>query len=229
MVRQVVESHYDDETQVHMVQPKMVYLSHPTELGTLYTKRELEALGQVCREKGLYLFLDGARLGYGLTAPGTDVTMADIARICDAFYIGGTKVGALFGEALVLANPALKEDFLYLIKQKGAMLAKGRLLGVQFEAMFEDGLYYEMGKAANQAAAVIRQACLQKGFSFLCDSPTNQQFPILPDEALPKLAEKYAFANFGKTDETHTAVRFCASWATPIEHAQALAQDLLAL
>ena len=163
MVRQVVESHYDDETQVHMVQPKMVYLSHPTELGTLYTKRELEALGQVCREKGLYLFLDGARLGYGLTAPGTDVTMADIARICDAFYIGGTKVGALFGEALVLANPALKEDFLYLIKQKGAMLAKGRLLGVQFEAMFEDGLYYEMGKAANQAAAVIRQACLQIG------------------------------------------------------------------
>ena len=229
IVRQVVESHYNDETQVHMVQPKMVYISHPTELGTLYAKAELEELAQVCREKSLYLFLDGARLGYGLTAPGTDVTMADVARLCDVFYIGGTKVGALFGEALVVANPSLKEDFLYLIKQKGAMLAKGRLLGVQFEAMFEDGLYYEMGKAANQAAAVIRRACQEKGFPFLCDSPTNQQFPILPDEALPKLAENYAFANFGKTDEGHTAVRFCASWATPLEDAQALAKDLLAL
>ena len=228
-VRQVVEDHFNDETQEHMVQPKMVYISHPTEVGTLYTKEELEALHQVCRQKGLYLFLDGARLGYGLTAPGTDVTMADVAALCDVFYIGGTKVGTLFGEAVVILHPELKPDFRYLIKQRGGMLAKGRLLGVQFEALCENGLYYEMGRHANEAAAVIRQACQQKGYPFLCPSPTNQQFPILPDEKLPALAKKYAFAHFGKVDDSHSAIRFCTSWATKLEDAQALAQDLLEL
>lgn len=228
-VRRVVEDHFNDETQEHMVQPKMVYISHPTEVGTLYTKAELEALHALCQEKGLYLFMDGARMGYGLTAPGTDVTLRDIARLCDVFYIGGTKVGALFGEALVICNNGLKEDFRYIIKQKGAMLAKGRLLGVQFEVLFEDGLYYEMGRHANEAAAVIRAACQQKGYPFLCPSPTNQQFPILPDGKLAKLAEKYAFANFGRVDAEHSAVRFCTSWCTKPEDAQALADDILAL
>lgn len=228
-VRRVVEDHYNDETQEHMVQPKMVYISHPTEVGTLYTKAELEALHALCQEKGLYLFLDGARMGYGLTAPGTDVTLRDIAHLCDVFYIGGTKVGALFGEALVIGNNGLKEDFRYIIKQKGAMLAKGRLLGVQFEVLFEDGLYYEMGRHANEAAAVIREACQQKGYPFLCPSPTNQQFPILPDDKLAKLAEKYAFANFGRVDETHSAVRFCTSGCTKLVDAKALADDILAL
>ncbi len=225
-VRRVVEDHFGDETQVHMVQPKMVYISHPTEVGTLYTKAELEALHALCAEKGLFLFMDGARLGYGLTAPGTDVTLADIARLCDVFYIGGTKVGALFGEALVIANACLKEDFRYIIKQKGAMLAKGRLLGVQFETLFEDGLYYEMGRHANEAAAIIREACQQQGYDFLCPSPTNQQFPILPDAQLAKLAEEYAFAYFGRVDATHSAVRFCTSWCTKLEDARALAQSL---
>lgn len=228
-VRKLVEDHYNDETQEHMVQPKMVYISHPTELGTLYTKAELEAISSLCREKNLFLYVDGARLGYGITAPGTDVTMADLARLCHAFYIGGTKVGALFGEALVIAAPALKEDFRYFIKQKGGLLAKGRLLGVQFETMMEDGLYEEMGKRANEAAAIIRKAFADKGFSFFCDSPTNQQFPILPESVMKKLSEKYAFADFGKVDETHHAVRFCTSWATPLEHAQALAADVAAL
>ena len=225
MVEEACGLHTDE----HMVQPKMVYISDSTEVGTLYRKAELEALHDTCRALGLYLFLDGARLSAALTAETNDLSLPDLARLCDVFYLGGTKCGALFGEAVVIVNDALKPDFRYLIKQRGGMLAKGRLLGVQFEALFENGLYYEMGRHANEAAAVIRQACQQKGYPFLCPSPTNQQFPILPDEKLPALAKKYAFAHFGKVDDSHSAIRFCTSWATKLEDAQALAQDLLEL
>lgn len=226
-VQKVIDVHYGDETQVHMVQPKMVYISHPTEMGTLYTKKELEALYATCQKNDLYLFIDGARMGYGLTAPGTDLDLKDIAANCDVFYIGGTKVGALFGEALVVLNPTLQQDLLYIIKQKGAMFAKGRLMGLQFETLFENGLYYEMGRHANEAATLIREACIKKGLSFLCPSPTNQQFPILPNGMMKEFAEKYAYATMDRMDENHTAVRFCTSWATSMEDARTLAEDIL--
>ena len=163
----------------------MVYISHPTENGALYTLSELEALHQVCRKHGLYLFLDGARLGYGLTARGADVSIADLARLCDVFYIGGTKCGALFGEAVVLVNPELQRDFRYSIKQNGGMLAKGRLLGLQFLTLFEDDLYYDICRAANEQAYRIAAACREAGFSFFAESPTNQQFPIFPNRCCP--------------------------------------------
>lgn len=227
-IESVFRAHYDDETATHMVQPKMVYISHPTELGTLYSKRELEEISAVCSKNDLLLFVDGARMAYGLTSGETDVTLADFAALTDVFYIGGTKVGLLFGEALVILNKDLKRDIDYIIKQRGALLAKGRMLGLQFQAAFEDGLYYEMGSHANKMAQIIKDTCVKAGFDFLCKSPTNQQFPILPNELMQKLSADYAFANFGKIDENHCAVRFCTSWATKEEDVQRLAADLLA-
>jgi threonine aldolase len=213
-VEETVKNHWSDETHEHQVQPKMVYISHPTENGALYTLTELEALSKTCKENGLYLFLDGARLGYGLTAQGTDVTMADLARLCDVFYIGGTKCGALFGEAVVIVNPELKPDFRYAIKQNGGMLAKGRLLGIQFLTLFEDGLYYEICHTANQQAYRIADACRNAGFPFFAESITNQQFPIFPNRLLKKLGQKYAYSTWAKVDEDHTAIRLATSWAT---------------
>jgi len=225
-VRAVVESHWNDATHEHMAQPKLVYISNPTELGTIYSLAELTALSQLCREKNLYLYMDGARLGYGLAAAGSDVTLADIARLTDAFYIGGTKVGALFGEALVIASEALKEDFRYIEKQRGAMLAKGRLLGVQFETLFTDDLYLRISRGAVDMAMLIRDACRAKGWKFLMESPTNQQFPIVPVEALKKLGEKYVYSPWAKIDGCREAVRFCTSWATREEDVRALAADI---
>ena len=222
-------AHWNDETHEHMVQPGMVYLSHPTENGTTYTKAELTAISAVCRRLGLYLYLDGARLGYGLASEGNDLTLPDIARLCDVFYIGGTKVGALFGEAVVIPNPAVKKDFRYLIKQEGGLLAKGRLLGIQFETLFEDGLYYEISAHADRLAMKLRDAFAAKGIPFLYESTTNQQFPILPDSAVEILAKKYAFSSWGRVDETHTAVRFATSWATKEESVDALIADIQAL
>ena len=191
-VANLVHLHRIDESMEHTVQPKLVYISNPTEYGTIYSKAELEALSTVCRENGLYLFLDGARLGYGLRCRENDVTLPDLARFCDAFYIGGTKVGALFGEALVLTHPALREDFRYIIKQRGGMLAKGRLLGIQFETLFEDGLYWEISEHALKMADILRTAILDAGLPVQVDSPTNQLFPIVPDVLLEKLRERYA-------------------------------------
>ncbi|MEA4920278.1 MAG: aminotransferase class I/II-fold pyridoxal phosphate-dependent enzyme [Clostridiaceae bacterium] len=228
-VEKAYRLHHEDETRIHMVQPKMVYISHPTEVGTIYTKAELSALYDVCRKRDLYLFIDGARMGYGLTAPGTDLTLKDISKLCDVFYIGGTKVGALFGEALIILNSQLKTDFPYMIKQRGGLLAKGRLLGIQFETLFEDGLYYELGTHANKTAQIIKKACEDKGLAFLCQSPTNQQFPIMPNSMLAQLSKKYSYADMGRIDEDHTAVRFCTSWATPIEDAEQLAKDIASL
>lgn len=228
-VERVVLAHRADSSFEHTVQPKLVYISNPTELGTLYTLAELEALSDTCHKLGLYLFLDGARLGYGLAAMGNDVTLPDIARLCDVFYIGGTKVGALFGEAVVMGNPVLAEDFRYLIKQHGGMLAKGRLLGVQFDALMTDGLYFEIAAHADRLADKLRETFHRLNIPFLVPGITNQLFPILPDAVLEKLSEKYVFCEQERVDETHRAVRFCTSWATRPEAVDALCADLCRL
>lgn len=225
-VRQTVEEHWASDSFEHTAQPKMVYISNPTELGTLYTLSELEALSAVCHEKGLFLFMDGARLGYGLAAKGNDVTLPDIARLCDVFYIGGTKVGALFGEAVVISNYAIAEDFRYLIKQHGGMLAKGRLLGVQFGALFEDDLYFRIAAHAVRMADQIRSVFDELGVAYLVPGETNQIFPILSDAFLAELSKKFMFTEQERVDETHRAVRFCTSWATKQENVDALCAEL---
>ena len=225
-VAETVDAHWADASFEHTVQPKLVYISNPTELGTLYTLQELEALSAVCHEKGLYLFLDGARLGYGLAANGNDVTMEDLARLCDVFYIGGTKVGALFGEAVVISNKELAQDFRYLIKQRGGMLAKGRLLGVQFDALMEDGLYFEIAKKADAMADQIRASLQKAGYPLAVEGITNQIFPILPDKVLAELEKKYVFCPNGRIDETHSSIRICTSWATTQAAVDALCADL---
>ena len=225
-VERYVLNHRADGAFEHMTQPKLVYISNPSELGTLYTLSELEALSETCHKLGLYLFLDGARLGYGMVSEGNNVTMADLARLCDVFYIGGTKVGALFGEAVVIRNPAIKEDFRYLIKQHGGMLAKGRLLGVQFDALFTDNLYFEIAGHAVRLADKLRETFQELGYPMLVPGTTNQIFPILPDTLLDKLSEKYVFCEQERVDDTHRAVRFCTSWATREEAVDALCADL---
>lgn len=220
------DDHRADESFEHMVQPKMVYISNPTELGTIYKKEELAALYKVCRERELYLFLDGARLGYGLASRENDMTFADIAALTDVFYIGGTKVGALFGEAVVITEEKLKQDFRYNIKQRGGMLAKGRLLGIQFLTLFEENRYQEISAHAARLADKLKDELTKIGIRFYIDSPTNQQFPILPDAALLKLSETYTWAYQARVDETHSAVRFCTCWATKEEHVDALLADI---
>ena len=221
--------HFSDESHEHMVMPGAVYISNPTEVGTLYTRQELIALRGVCDRWGLTLFLDGARLGYGLASPENDLDFGFLAEVCDAFYIGGTKQGLLFGEALVIVNDALKPDFRYVIKQKGGMLAKGRLLGVQFEEILKDGLYMELSEHAIRLAMKLRDALRAMGFDFLVDSPTNQQFPILPDGMLDAIGRDFSFATIEKIDKTRTAVRFCTSWATREEDVDRLIGALRAL
>lgn len=213
-VRRVHDAHWQDETREHMVQPGMVYLSQPTENGTLYSLAELTDLWETCQELGLLLYIDGARLGYGLMSPACDMTLPDLARRCDAFSIGGTKQGILFGEALVLSHQALKRDFRYHIKQRGGLLAKGRLLGLQFCAILEGGLYFDLSRHADRLALELRRAFEERGYEMLYDSYTNQQYPILPDALLEKLEEDFAFAFWTKPDGEHTAVRVCTSWAT---------------
>lgn len=225
-VLQVWRAHYESGTEEHMAQPKLVYISQPTEFGTLYSKKELEELHAVCSEKKLFLYADGARLGYALAAKENGVSLPDMARLCDAFYIGGTKVGALFGEALVIVNDALKTDFRYIEKQLGAMLAKGRILGIQFETLFTDGLYESLGHHAVDLAMRVRDACAAKGWSFIMDSPTNQQFPIIPNHALDALQKKYKFESWMKLSEQETGVRICTSWATSEENIAALIEDI---
>ena len=210
----------------HMVQVKMVYISNPTELGTLYSLGELEAISTACRQYGFYLFLDGARLGYGLTANGNDVTLEDLARLCHVFYIGGTKCGAMFGEAVVISDPAIAEDFRYIIKQRGGMLAKGFLLGAQFDALMTDGLYFEITGRANAQADRIRATLAERNVPLLVPGVTNQVFPILPDAVLAELGKEFTFAEIQRWDETHRVVRFCTSWATTDENVDALCNAL---
>ena len=225
-VEQVYADHWSDVNHEHIVQPGMVYISNPTEGGVIYSKHELQAISDVCRNYQMPLFMDGARLGYGLAAEGNDLTLTDIAQLCDVFYIGGTKVGALFGEALVITNDAIKKDFRYFIKQRGGMLAKGRLLGIQFETLLVNGLYFDIAQHAVQMAMKIRDAFRERGFSFLCESPTNQQFPVLSNEQINIFAQKYAFELWTKIDENHAAVRFCTSWATREDDVLSLISDI---
>jgi len=201
----------------HMVKPKMVYITNTTELGTIYTKTELLEIRERCDKYGLYLYMDGARLASALTCEENDLTLQDIAKLVDAFYIGGTKNGALFGEALVLLNKELMPEFRYILKQKGGMLAKGRLLGVQFEALFKDNLYYDLAAHANKMAKQLREGISALGYSFIVDSPTNQIFPIFPNNMVAKLEEQCTFELERAMDETHTCIRFVTSWATPEE------------
>ena len=225
-IRNAVLMHYADSAHEHIPQPKMVYISNPTELGTIYTLNELQALSDVCKEYNLYLFVDGARLGYGLAASGNDVTFADLSRLTDVFYIGGTKVGAMFGEAVVFSNPVLAEDFRYIMKQRGAMLAKGWLLGLQYEALLEDNLYLRISDHADKMADMIRKTLKELKYPLLVEGTTNQIFPILPDALLDKLKDNFTFSEQERVDETHRAVRFCTSWATKPESVAALCEEL---
>ena len=219
-------SYWADGTYEHMVQPGMLYISQPTENGTLYTLSELKRLREICDRYSMYLYVDGARMGYGLMAEGNDVTLADLAELADVFYIGGTKVGALFGEAVVIVNDALKKDFRYMQKRHCGMFAKGRLLGLQFREMFIDGLYYEMGKNGIDMAYRVRDAFRKAGFPFLYESNTNQQFPVLPDTVLDILSEKFSWDYWCRVDEEHSCVRFCTSWATTDEYVKALEAEI---
>ena len=225
-VRRACEAHWADATHEHIVQPGMVYLSQPTEEGTLYSLSELEDIRAVCEEYRLPLYIDGARCGYGLGAEGNDVTLPDLARLANVFYIGGTKVGALFGEAVVIPDPAIQKDFRYMIKRMGGMLAKGRLLGLQFEVLFQDGLYEQLGRRTVALAQKLAAAFAAKGIPMLHPSPTNQQFPILTRAQREKLGETYAFSFWQEVDENRAAVRFCTSWATREEDVDALVADI---
>ena len=218
--------HYRDESFEHIVQPGMVYISSPTELGTVYKKAEIEAIRKVCDKYHLYLFLDGARLGYGLACDENDLSIPFLAKTCDVFYIGGTKQGALMGEAVVIANDDLKKDFRYLIKQNGGMFAKGRLLGLQFKVLMQNDLYMKYSRHAIAMAKKIIAGFAEAGIPRYSNSPTNQQFFVMEDGMAQKLAEKYGFSTEGWTDDTHRIVRFCTSWATKEENVEKLLADI---
>lgn len=216
-VAHYLETFYRDETHPHMVAPGMVYLSYPTELGTLYSRTELEAMSIVCRRAGIPLYIDGARLGYGLAAEGSDVTLQDMALLADVFYIGGTKAGALFGEAVVVPHAERLPHFFSLIKQHGALLAKGRLLGVQFATLFADGLYLSIARHAIRMALLLKAIMLEKGYRLYIDSPTNQQFFVLPNEVIDRISPHVGFELWGARGEQETPVRFVTDWSTKEE------------
>lgn len=210
----LLKDFYADENFEHMVFPGMVYISHPTEYGTLYSKQELSEISSVCREYNIPLYLDGARLAYGLMSKKTDVTLPDVAQFCDAFYIGGTKCGALCGEAVVFTKNNMPKHFLTMVKNHGALLAKGRLTGVQFDALFTDGLYFEIGSHAIELAEMLKSGFKEKGYQLFIDSPTNQQFVVLENEFMEKLKKRVSFSYWERYDDNHTVVRFATSWAT---------------
>ena len=221
-LREYIETFYADESHNHMVFPGMVYISHPSEYGTLYTKNELERISAVCKAFDLPLFLDGARLGYGLMSPKCDITLPELAQLCDVFYIGGTKVGALFGEAAVFTKHNMPRYFSTIAKQHGALLAKGRLLGLQFDTLFTDDLYFRISKHAINMAMQIRDAFDARGLQFYLHSPTNLQFLIMENKAVRALQQKIAFHTWGKVDEEHSVARFATSWSTTQEDVDAL-------
>ena len=225
-IRKTLQAHYADAAFEHTPQPKLVYISNPTELGTIYSLAELEDIHAACKEYNLYLFVDGARLGYGLAAEGNNLTFADLARLTDVFYIGGTKVGAMFGEAVVISNPAQAQDFRYIMKQRGAMLAKGWLLGLQYEALMDDDLYLKIAARADKMADKLRATLAELGYPLLVEGVTNQVFPILPDSLLDVLKSDFTFSEQMRVDAEHRAVRFCTSWATSEEAISALCEAL---
>ena len=213
-VRNYIREFYSDDTYEHMVAPGMLYISFPTEYGTLYSLNELEDISAACHEAGIPLFIDGARLGYGLAAEVNDITLADIARLSDVFYIGGTKVGALFGEAVVITSQDILKHPVPLIKQHGALLAKGRLLGVQFEALFTDNLYHDISREVVSKAIRLKKAFMEAGYDSVADSPTNQQFFRLPNEVIDRLKENVSFEMWGPRGENESIVRFVTGWTT---------------
>ncbi len=225
-IRNFISSFYSDDTYEHMVAPGMLYISFPTEYGTVYTLNELEEISAVCHDAGIPLFIDGARLGFGLAAEGADVTLKDIARLADVFYIGGTKVGALFGEAVVITNPGILKNFTPLVKQHGALLAKGRLLGLQFEALFADGLYFEIGKETVRKALDLRKAFEENGFKASMNSPTNQQFFVLPNTVIDSLKENVSFEMWGPRGVSESTVRFVSGWSTTDQDIEMLNESL---
>lgn len=221
-----IKAAVDLHTDEHMVKPKLVYISNPTEIGSIYSKSELQELSQFCKGQKLLLFVDGARLGCALCSEENDMTLTDLGLLTDAFYIGGTKNGALMGEALVICNELLKEDFRFHMKQKGALLAKGKVLGIQFLELFRDDLYFTLARHANAMASLLRNAISQAGFSFLTHAPANQIFPILPNELIAKLQENYSFYVWEKIDEQHSAIRLVTSWATREDAVRAFIEEL---
>ncbi len=225
-LKALIDTFYSDDNHEHMVFPGAVYISHPTEYGTLYSKAELEEISAVCKEYNLPLFLDGARLGYGLMSKRTDVTIKDIARLADVFYIGGTKVGALFGEAVVFTKGAPTKHPVPIIKQHGALLAKGWLLGLQFDTLFTDDLYMEISKNAIEMAQLLRDGLESKGYQLYIDSPTNQQFIVMDNEKLDKLSEHVRYGFWEKLDDDHTVIRLATDWATTKEDIDTLMQYL---
>ena len=228
-VREACRAWREDASYEHIVEPGMVYISSPTEFGTMYSLQDLEEISAACRENGLFLYVDGARMAYGLTARGNALKLSDYARLCDMFTIGGTKCGALFGEALVICNPDLKRGFRPIMKQRGAMLGKGRLLGLQFLVMFENNLYFQLGQRAIDLSDRLRAVFAECGYPMLVNSPTNQIFPILPDAAVAILQQNFAFYVWQRVDSGHSAVRFCVSWATPEANVDALIAAVRAL
>lgn len=223
LVQAVLDQHDGSE---HMVHPKLIYVSDTTEVGTVYTKAELSELCDFCRKQGLYLFLDGARLGSALTAEGSDLTLPDLAALTDVFTIGGTKNGALFGEAVILSAGCGRADFRAYMKQRGAMLAKGRLLGLQFSALLEGGLYFDMARHANEMAQLLREGIAELGYGFAFDSPSNQIFPIFPDAVVKKLEHCCEFERNGPVGNGCTCIRLVTSWATPRSEAEQFLKDL---
>ncbi len=216
----------DAHTDEHMVKPKLVYISNSTEIGSIYTKSELEQLSKFCKENKLFLYMDGARLGSALCSEENDMELSDLGRLVDAFYIGGTKNGALMGEAMVICSDSLKEDFRFHIKQKGALLAKGRLLGIQFLELFKDDLYFDLARHANKMADLLKNEISRAGYKFLIHSPSNQIFPILPDKLIAKLQENYSFYVWEKVDQDNSAIRLVTSWATEEGKVLAFIEDL---
>lgn len=222
-----IRSFYADDTYQHMVAPGMLYISQPTEFGTIYSLEELKALSAVCHRHNIPLYIDGARMAYGLKAEGAEFTLRDIARLADVFYIGGTKCGTLFGEALVVTNRELLKNLFPLVKQHGALLAKGRLLGVQFGALFRDGLYERIGKEAVRLALKIREAFREAGYKVVIESPTNQQFFQLPNDVIDRLRESIAFDYWGPRGERESVVRFVTSWSTTEQDVDMLIAEVL--
>jgi len=221
-----IKSALDTHTDEHMVKPKLVYISNSTEIGSIYTKAELEQISNFCKENNLILFIDGARLGSALSCDENDLQLSDLGRLADAFYIGGTKNGALLGEALVICKESLKEDFRFHLKQKGALLAKGKILGIQFLELFKDNLYFDLAKHANRMAALLSQKIKAMGYKFLTNSPSNQIFPILPNQVIEKLQENYSFHVWSKIDDNKSSIRLVTSWATKEYAVTAFIKDL---
>ncbi|MDR0630976.1 MAG: aminotransferase class I/II-fold pyridoxal phosphate-dependent enzyme [Holosporales bacterium] len=225
-IDEMYEEYRTSDANVHFAQPKMVYITHPTEFGTLYKKAELRAIADVCKKHGLYLFVDGARLGYGMVAEGSDFDLKFLTECCDIFYIGGGKQGALFGEAVVIKNKIIAEDFRPIIKQRGGLLSKGRLLGIQFSELFRDGLYFELARHANKMADVIRQCLKRVGMEFFAETPTNLLFPIMPDSLYQELSNTYSLTYVKRWDKTSSVIRIATSWATTEKNVKALVGDI---